>query len=727
MRSLIISSVVVGLAVGSLANVCEAQGSEPIPVTIESLDVAEQVGVPISFGQVFAIGDVRAGMTLEAALAGGEVVPIQVDAKASYADGSLRHAVISTRLDSLAGGDFVELSLLPTWTDSPGEPVSIDALLATDFDAVVNMNIDGVTYSVSARDLLMVDSSRTWLAGPMVAEWMVDSPLIDPGGGLHPHLSARFNIRGYEGMGRVRVDITIENTWAFVPDPANWIYDVEILVGGVEVFSRSNLEHYHHARWRKVFWWGEEPRVHVAHDTAYLIESGAVPNYDQSVVIAESVLDSMETEWNSEDRGPMTIGFAVSYMPMTGGRRDIGPMPRWSARYLLSMDERAKTVSLGTATLAGTWSIHYRDQLTGLPVSLEDYPTMSLLSQNNPDQFPDCNDCSTPNTYDSAHQPAFAFLPYLVTGDYYYLEELQFWANLNLFESNPEYRGGEQGLLKWGQVRGQAWSLRTLGQAGYITPGDHPMKAYFTDRVGYNLDWYLQEYPENPSANVLGAITNGYAFSYNGGRGVGTWQDDYFTWAAGYMVELGFDDASDLASWKSIFPAGRMAAPGYCWVFGAPYNLNVRDSSSSPLFTEFYQAYDATFNAAYRDLPCGSQEMADAIGLQEGEMTGYSSSPQGYPSYMQPALAIAVQNCVPGAAQAWQTFSARSVKPDYGIRGPEFAIIPRFAPADLNEDGLIDIFDVQFFLGSTIDFNEDGLFDFFDVQSFLSAFAAGCA
>ncbi len=52
--------------------------------------------------------------------------------------------------------------------------------------------------------------------------------------------------------------------------------------------------------------------------------------------------------------------------------------------------------------------------------------------------------------------------------------------------------------------------------------------------------------------------------------------------------------------------------------------------------------------------------------------------------------------------------------------------------ADVNNDGLLDFFDVQTFLNAysaeepLADFTGDGLFDFFDVQAFLNAFAGGC-
>lgn len=53
-------------------------------------------------------------------------------------------------------------------------------------------------------------------------------------------------------------------------------------------------------------------------------------------------------------------------------------------------------------------------------------------------------------------------------------------------------------------------------------------------------------------------------------------------------------------------------------------------------------------------------------------------------------------------------------------------------PADINNDGVLDFFDVSGFISAFNagepdgDFNEDGNFDFFDVSGFINAFNAGC-
>lgn len=57
---------------------------------------------------------------------------------------------------------------------------------------------------------------------------------------------------------------------------------------------------------------------------------------------------------------------------------------------------------------------------------------------------------------------------------------------------------------------------------------------------------------------------------------------------------------------------------------------------------------------------------------------------------------------------------------------------PPLCPADLNNDGELNFFDVSAFLTAyqsqnpIADFNNDGLFNFFDVSAFLVAFNAGC-
>jgi len=656
-------------------------------VTIEADGGHGDEAVPVTFGQVFAPGDLKRTDALHGRLPGGRTLPLQVDVKATHADGSVRHAVISVLLP--AAGKAQALALVKGKDKAEaksGPPASKQALLDAGFTASASAVIGGEAWTASA-DKLLRQKPELWLDGPLVTEWLVSAPLRNEQGAEHPRLSARFAVRWYRALGKARVDVSIENAWAHQEAPRNETYDARILVGGKEVYAKSGLVHYNQARWRKSFWWGEVPAVHVRHDSAYLIASRALPNYDRSVRIPDHVLAALKAGWTGPKTEPMGIGMAVSYMPTTGGRNDIGLLPGWGALYLLSMDRRAKEVTLGTAALAGSWSMHYRDRRTDRPVSLIDYPYMSIAGHagdtRNPktgklEAFPRCpgDACKTPYTHDVSHQAAFAYLPYLVTGDVYDLEELEFWAMYNVFNSNPGYRDNIKGLLRPEQVRGQAWALRTLGEAAYIAPDRDPLKADFLRIVKANLDWYNAEYTDNRNANKLGFIANGYALAYEKNTGVAPWQDDFFTSAIGHLAELGFGEAGRLLAWKAKFPIQRMTAPGACWVSGSVYALIVRESAGAPFFTSMEQAYKASLPPEVSSQPCGSPGMAQALKVKAGEMTGYASGPAGYPSNMQPALAYAADVGGQAGREAWQLFMARSVKPDYGT-APQFAIVPR--------------------------------------------------
>lgn len=647
-----------------------------------------QSNVPFTFGQVFAVGHLAKSTSLIGRLANGTTLPLQVDVKATHPDGSVRHAIISGILPNVAAAQLVNMELVAGAAVTTTTGAAASQLLSSGFTSSVSATIGGTRYSASADELLKTAAATTWLAGPNVTEWHVSAPLKTSAGVQHPHLTARFAVRWYGVAKKARVDVTIENAWAFEAAPQNFTYDAQILVGGQNVYTKAGLTHYHHARWRKTAWFGgTAPQLHVKHNTGYLIDTRALPNYDRALKVPETRLATLKTQWTNANREPMGIGLAVPYMPQTGGRGDIGLLPNWGAIYLLSMDKRAAEATLGTADLAGSWSSHYRDKVTGLPVSVKNFPYMTISGRPgdtwNPttkkyESFPTCataDACKTPYSHDLSHQPAFAYLPYLLTGDYYYLEELQFWTMFNALSPNPYYRNLDKGLAKSDQVRGQAWIMRTLAEAAYITPDSHPLKSHFDYFLQSNLDWYNTEYTNNASANKLGILTNGYAVVYNTNTGVAPWQDDFFTAAIGHVADLGFTKATSLLNWKAQFSIQRMTAPGACWIDGSIYAMKVRDSATAPIYDTMAKAYAASHDSTFLALPCASSQMATALKLKVGEMTGYAYATAGYPANMQPALAYAAGTGTAGKA-AWSQFQLRTVKPDYAT-DPQWAIIPR--------------------------------------------------
>lgn len=666
-----------------------SQGMMPT-IRIENIG-ANQTNVPFTFGQVFKVGAIKPGAGLEAHLANGEVIPLQVDYKATHADGSVRHTIISGILPTLFAKEERTLALAPAASQAQAirKPVAAPS-------GSVELVIGGVKYSTNGSNFGGVIE---WLSGPVVDEGIISADLLGPDGKPHTHLNVRVGIRAYTS-GHVRAEVIVENNKALTAGAANFTYDVSVKLDGKVAFEQKALTHYHHARWRKVIWASNEPQIHVKPDVAYLIETQAVSNYDQSVKPSEQLLDSLGKQAVT---GPMTIGPVTSFMGMTGGRPDIGPLPGWSVAYLLSLDKRSQAAMLAAADGSGSWSIHYRDENTGYPIRTDSEANQLLTTHSNLSKIgplPLPRSAKTPYAEDVAHQPSLVYLPYLLTGEHFYLEELQFWAASNPLSTDPANSGRGQGLLRWHQVRAQAWGLRTLGHAAYITPDAHPLKSYFSKQLDNNLQFYHDAYVlGNP--NKLGAYDGSgpNAAPINGSP---TWQDDFLTWSFGYLGELGFEKAKPIFQWKAKYPVGRMTAPGYCWIKATAYSLAIRPAGSDKVFDNFADVYLANFSGdsivhegdtkthpkgiKFIDMPCATQQMADwfnassKFGWGAKRMDGYADSVEGYPANLQPALALTAQYGVEDADLAWQRFESRDAKPKYQ-NGPQWNIIPRnYAP-----------------------------------------------
>lgn len=614
-------------------------------VVIESTSSSAQSNVPVTFGQVFKQGAVGSGSTV-VLRQGSTAVPTQLDVKTRYGDGSVQHGIISARVPSLSGNGSVALTINSTGGSS-GSGTSVSALLATAFDANVSLNVGGTTYSASARELLGSQTPIQWLSGSVVSEWVVKGPVKTSGGAAHPHLAAQFHVRAYGNpIDAVRVDVVIENGYTFVSSPSAFSYSSQITVGSQGVDSRS-VNHAHHTRWHKRFWWNSSPQAYARIDHRYLQDTQFVPKY-MDLTPSSSYLSGL-----TQQVEPMQNGDQTDAMPDTGAQSGIGPLPRWTATFLVSGDRRAFNNMLANDDGASAYSIHYRDEQTQQPVSVVDHPNSGL-------SYP--NDVPTGSgdsqwTHDKPHQPSQGYVSYLVTGDMFYMEEMQFWTSYNQLSTHSQYREGAKGLtIGRGQTREQAWVLRNMAQAARATPDGHPLKAKFTSNVNANIVRFRELYIDNPGANKLGAID-----PYEPVTEMRTWMDDFVTWTALHLVELGFD-ARDMALWKSKFPVGRMGSTDYCYVHASPYTMAV-GTGNDAFYTTFRQVYEANWGSVPS---CPDGQAID----------GYPSEPTGYPSNMRPALAAAVSIGAPGAQAAWTRFLASRPTPDYS-NYPNWAVMPR--------------------------------------------------
>ena len=247
----------------------------------------------------------------------------------------------------------------------------------------------------------------------------------------------------------------------------------------------------------------------------------------------------------------MDGGYLTKYFPTTGGRNEIAPYPTWATLYLLTMDNRLAEETLNYGDLSGSIPVHFRESdlahsFYRHPVSVDDRPTIWTTYLDYQyiapaDQFPAAiGDLTTPWSVDLAHQPSLAYVPYLVSGDLYYLEEMHFWACFDLGASNSGYRGGTQCWLI-DQVRGNGWAFRNIVDAAAMTPDTMPEKAYLNAKIANNITHWNSGY-----------IINGKL------------ADDSYLWVRGCQRPAGWLDRPEYLLHEGRHLAGRVPDPGRC-------------------------------------------------------------------------------------------------------------------------------------------------------------------
>ncbi len=568
------------------------------------------------------------------------------------------------------GGGYEWLWISPVANDAPAFNVKFVYAGNAKLSATNLQNYQAPRqYTVDARaalDKAIASTTQTpRLNGTVAREYALAVPFTDATGAKHPQLMARLYSRLYEAGRRVRTDVALENNWTYDPSPGNLMYEFTVSQNGQTVLRQPTFTHNHHARWHKVLWTGDAPQVELRHYMPYFLDSRATWNYDLTLAVPESVLSTEAGNLAKADTSPMGAAFVLPYFPTTGGRQDIGPLPRWTALFLVTQDARARASMLANADAAGSVPIHYRDSTTDQPVSLETHPGLAMVigTSTAQDALPTVSNDATIWSPDISHQPSFSYIPYMVTGDAYYLDETLFWANWNMGKINPGYRGGGQGLIHDEQMRGQAWALRTLGEAARALPDRHAMKSYFQRKLNDNLAWYVQQYPRNTSGTVspMGMMEKADAIGQTA-----PWQNDFMALVAGQLAETGDAAAIEYANWITRFTVGRTTheGAGFCRAQAPAYYIAIRDSSNR-FITDWSQLYKANWPNV---LACNPAATLD----------GGPGSPSGYAAYIRAMLGTSVSlgvNGADGALTYWR--SATKAMDNAMLSDPTWAIVPR--------------------------------------------------
>jgi hypothetical protein len=475
--------------------------------------------------------------------------------------GSLRHATISFLVDLPASPEILTISFVssPSRTSDPNyaSPSAADLLNFNNgnWGAAQEWSQTNVTTrTINARTMIADGKYRLWLNGPAVWQVVVEDESEAASADFSilcvSNCSDTYSTAAWQdSSGRANHPWFILTFWRNWPgvqiaygadhnatsDPRDQRWTLTLKSGADLSTTKYTNTHtfYFRTRWiwpnahivNPLGWDGTAPvRHNLNHNAAYLRYSKAIPFYDNLDVSGNIATDY--ANWTGSDKTLGTgNGLMLKSMADSGGRPDLGLIPRWYAVWLLAGgDYRYDEIAFGQADLSGHIPTHLREtstvsnyakylDLDGSGASSND--STSPSSYNRPvslDARPgfytaepfrtDAQDYLTPASpccswshgwgVNTAHYPAQTYIVWALTGDYYYLREQQFhgayMAGTHWWPLNPNdswwTRHGSSAIAAFGhEVRGHAWSIREVAAAAMASPPGSAEFDYFYSKL----------------------------------------------------------------------------------------------------------------------------------------------------------------------------------------------------------------------------------------------------
>jgi hypothetical protein len=509
--ALVIAAIV---ALGGTLRVSAADQRPINTISITNPSGSTQTNYPLQFGRPFLEAEIP---HYPQVLVNGQPVPTQANVKNRFPDGSVKFAVISVLIPSISARGATTLSFQDQATANDVPLTAAQVLDGPfDFDAQIKLiEAEGST-SASARSMLKNGDYSYWAAGPIATSIVLQDNSVarkydlgsDSLRSIHPVFVATFwpgaKLVSLRVIGMNSNSETLQDVTA----------GIEISLGSTNaktVYVNPNVTMYYATVWTKSYWFGKtpEPQINVDHNVAYLAATKFVPNFDPSLkrAFTERVIAADYAGWQKRPRDLYQQGLWRRGMGATGGRADIGIEPGWMAQWLFTGDWRHRDVALGQADLAGAWSVHVfegnpdrrfdKDQkisALGRALSIYARPTERLFAAAKKGGTIAIHRRSGRSVwqFDSAHEPDPFSVPYMLTGDWWYLFSLQMWAGSDALIEAYHNRADEAppyvALLRVAspviagfssQVRGNAWALRNRARAAFFSPDGSPEQVYF--------------------------------------------------------------------------------------------------------------------------------------------------------------------------------------------------------------------------------------------------------
>lgn len=690
---------------------------------VNSLTVKEEDGVatanyPMQIARPFMKGEIP---NYPQAQINGVSVVTQADVKQRYADGSVKHAILTFLIPQLNANEILTITFRDQATGNNSAFLTSSDMLQNnfDFEAMMELNDGNSTVTANARSMVQNNAFTYWMQGSVATSVIIADHLVnrtyDIGFDAYKSFRPIFHATFFPVINKVRIRFIgeIANSEAI----QDMSYSLNLKTGNaspVSVYTKSSFTHYAASRWTKEFWIGGSPsRISINENLGYLKETMFFPNYDTSKVITQTAIANDYANWQSASKDIFDAGFWAKPMGMGGARADIGLLTSWAVAWLYTGDVRTQEISFRQAELAPAWPIHFRegnpsklffrnDPVTkglGKVISVTDRKSTSFGSGYNY-AYTDPQDRIVPVgamtdggwVPEDAHQPDFCSPQYILTGDFFYLEEMYFWASwsanyLNgaatMYDWGRGPTGAEGGLT--GQIRAQAWIFRSRTMVAFCAPDGSDEKKYF-DQLARDAVEIWEGAHNLPTANSTApnylwgkqyrynaALGNpalnqwergGPAFAQAGygidpsvtAEAVSNFEQHYLMSSLGRGKELGYE-TDELIKYFAVNYIGQVTAPGFNKYMLCNGRFPTIEVSSGQYFSSWSSAkngYDATWQ---------NKSSYDLLYPYDYSFLGLAAM-----SYVQ---------CEPGGDSAWAVVENEILPAPSLNEDPKFAILPR--------------------------------------------------
>ena len=533
-------------------------------------------------GLFFQKGAVTTPEKLIAQSPDGTEYPLQINPQNTYPDGSLRFAIVTVKIPKAQNGKIYDVIL--TQKQSSLSSAKQFSPKIPDITVVITP-LGGISKNFSLSQALPEETP--WLTGGLVDERRYNLSAFKG-------LELEFDIKSFENNS-LYADIVFRYDRLLETPMQNASYKVDILVNNKPYISFDKITQNHHSKWRYPIRFGYKSDNITATNMYATMYMGALPMLDMSHGVSEEII---ENDFETIRKGNNTIrgtGLLQPYFPTTGTRPDIGIIPQWTARYIITSDDRTRYIILKHAEIAAYIPWHFIDEKTQRPASPADHPKIwidsrATLEKNGITPY----DPATQDTVwfpDVAHQPSLVYVPYIITGDRYYYDTLKaiYMYNRLVIENTQNNEGFRDQYME--QVRSYGWFRRTAGEMQSILSQNDPDKEYiitqnkrditFLENMFIQGGAYDYDYGEPVKRGKYPYITGELTGSLMG-YGSDTGQENPVFMQDLAALGIGFDAGTGLnpelknfSYWQTNFIAGRFLQEnnGYNPLYGSCYKF----------------------------------------------------------------------------------------------------------------------------------------------------------